>query len=99
MKIEFHPEALLEYERAAAFFEAQQNGLGDRFFSAMESALESVAQNPARWPTMEADVRRRLARVFPYAVLYTVEPEYVLILAVMHCHGRPGFWRSRVMGQ
>lgn len=44
---------------------------------------------------MEEDVRRRLTPVFPYAVLYTVEDTHVLILAVMHCHRKPGYWRKR----
>jgi hypothetical protein len=48
------------------------------------------------WPVLEGDVRRRLARVFPYAVLYSVEADRIFILAVMHCHQIPGYWRSRV---
>jgi hypothetical protein len=35
--------------------------------------------------------------VFPYAVLYTIESDYVLIIAVMHCHRKPDYWHSRLM--
>jgi hypothetical protein len=44
-------------------------------------------------------VRRCLTRVFPYAVLYTLEADYALIVAVMHCHQKPGYWRHRVTPQ
>jgi hypothetical protein len=37
-----------------------------------------------------------LTRVFPYAVLYTIELDYVLIIAVMHTHREPGYWRRRL---
>lgn len=34
-------------------------------------------------------------RVFPYAILYSIEADYVLIMAVMHCHREPGYWKNR----
>ncbi len=48
------------------------------------------------YAVLEQDVRRCLTRVFPYAVLYTIEPDFVLIVAVMRCHQKPGYWRHRV---
>jgi plasmid stabilization system protein ParE len=97
-RLEFHPEALAEYEFAASHYESRQVGLGHRFVSSVESAIQSILDAPLTWPILEQDVRRRLARVFPYAILYSIEPEYVLILAVMHCHQQPGYWRSRASG-
>jgi toxin ParE1/3/4 len=34
--------------------------------------------------------------VFPYAVLFSIEEDYILIVAVMHCRREPGYWRNRV---
>ena len=95
MRLEFHPEALAEYEFAVSYYEQHQVGLGGRFVTCVESALLGMLESPATSPVLEQDVRRRLTRVFPYAVLYSVEPDYILVLAVMHCHQRPGYWRSR----
>ena len=96
MTLRFYPGALQEYQAAVEHYESRQVGLGARFIQAIEDALDSVRDAPDRWPVLEQDVRRRLVRVFPYALLYTVEADHVLILAVMHCHRRPGYWRSRV---
>ena len=52
-----------------------------------------------RWRAIEEDVRRCLTRVFPYAVLYTIEADFILIVAVMHCSREPGYWKSRVAPQ
>jgi hypothetical protein len=30
------------------------------------------------------------------AVLYSIEPDFVLIIAVMHCHREPGYWQHRL---
>jgi hypothetical protein len=42
-------------------------------------------------------VRRCLTHVFPYGVLYTVEPDFILIVAVMHGSREPGYWKRRVV--
>jgi len=96
MRIEFHPEALAEFRDAAEFYEKQQNRLGTRFTNAIESAIAHIGESPTSWRIIEEDVRRYLTKVFPYAVLYSIEDDYILIVAVMHCHREPGYWRSRL---
>ena len=96
MNIGFHPEALAELQAAVIFYEQRQPGLGDRFVLAIEDAIQSIAESPERWGPLEADIRRKLTRIFPYAILYSIEPEFVHIIAVMHCHQKPSYWKSRI---
>ena len=96
MRIEFHPEALAEFEGAARYYANCQDGLELRFIARVESALSQIQKTPDRWRIFEEDVRRHLTHVFPYAVLYTIEPDYILIIAIMHCHREPGYWRHRL---
>jgi len=97
MRYEFHPEALEEFEEAAHYYADCQDGLELRFVAAVASVIRRIVQAPQRWRVFEEDVRRCLTRVFPYAILYTVEPEgYILIVAVMHCRREPGYWRHRL---
>lgn len=96
MRYEFHPEALDEFEDAARYYAGCQPGLELRFIACVESALRQAAEAPTRWRLFEADVRRCLVHVFPYAVLYSIEPDYVLIIAVMSCSREPGYWRHRI---
>ena len=62
----------------------------------MEATIERILKAPTRWRIIEQNVRRCLAHTFPYSVLYTVEDDFVLILAVAHCAREPGYWRERV---
>jgi plasmid stabilization system protein ParE len=96
MMHEFHPAAFQEYFEAVRAYEERQPGLGSRFFRSVELALESICESPERWPFLEQDIRRKLTRVFPYAVLYSIEERYILIVAVMHCHREPGYWHARI---
>ena len=98
MKFEFHPEARLEFLDTVRYYESCQSGLGEHFIQSVDAAIAGVNENPEAWAEIEQDVRRKLTRIFPYAVLYTIEPEYILIVAIMHCHEEPGYWRSRLGG-
>jgi hypothetical protein len=96
MRVEFHPEALEEFEDGAQHYRGCQDGLELRFIACVESALKRISEAPTRWRIFEDDVRRCLVHVFPYAVLYSIEPDNVLIIAVMHCSREPGYWRHRI---
>ncbi|MBL0162511.1 MAG: type II toxin-antitoxin system RelE/ParE family toxin [Xanthomonadales bacterium] len=98
IRAKFHPDALAEFEDAANYYELLQPGLSARFVANVESALQSVSEAPEVWPVLVTGVRRRLIRVFPYALLYSVESDHVLVLAVMHCHQEPGYWLARASG-
>lgn len=60
------------------------------------STLDRIAEAPDRWRILEQDVRRCLVPVFPYVVLYSIESDYVLIIAIMHCSREPGYWNQRI---
>lgn len=95
MKYGFHPEALAEYEGAALYYAARDPRVALRFIQAVEDAVRRIRAAPTRWRVVEEDIRRCLVRVFPYAVLYTIEQDRVLIVAVMHCSREPGYWKAR----
>ncbi|HXI25466.1 MAG TPA: hypothetical protein VNG71_16495 [Pyrinomonadaceae bacterium] len=96
MTYDFHPEARLEYREAAAFYDARRAGLGAAFTLEVEAAIDRILQSPKSWRVVEQDVRRCLTHTFPYGILYTIEEYLILIVAIMHLHRRPGYWRDRL---
>src|SRR3989304_6341294 len=96
MRHEFHPEALAEYEAAALYYAERDPPVGRRFVAAVEDAIDRILDFPTRWRVPDEDARRCLTGGFPYGVLYTIEPDFVLIVAVMHCSREPGYWKRRV---
>lgn len=95
MKYVFHPEALAEYAEAVQYYAQQRTEVAQAFINAIEDAVYRIQESPTRPPVLDEDVRRCLTRKFPYSILYTIEPDYILILAVMHCSREPGYWKSR----
>jgi toxin ParE1/3/4 len=96
MTFEFHPDASLEYREAAAFYESRRRGLGAAFSLEVEAAIQRIVEAPERWRRLEQDVRTCRTHTFPYAILYTIEPDSILIVAIMHLHREPGYWQNRV---
>jgi toxin ParE1/3/4 len=94
--VEFHPEAQDEFIRAARFYETQTEGLGLDFILTVQRTYERLLEFPASGLRFGGQLRRLLVPKFPYGLLYRVESERIYIVAVMHLHRRPGYWRSRL---
>src|SRR5205809_941291 len=92
----FHPAARDEYLDAARFYEGRRSGLGARFTAEVEATIAQILEAPRRWSFIEEDIRRCITHVFPNGILYTIEDDTVLIVAVMHCSRKPGYWRRRI---
>ena len=95
MRYVFHPEALNEYAEAVQYYTEQRVEVAQAFINAIEDTVYRIGESPTRYAAIDEDVRRCMARKFPYGVLYTIEQDYILILAVMHCSREPGYWKNR----
>ena len=89
------PPAEQEMFDAARYYELQAPGLGQDFLDKVELALQDLVVSSERWPIVQDDIRRRLIRRFPYSLLYRIDPDEVVILAVMHQRRHPSYWLSR----
>ena len=97
MRFEFHPEALEEYRDAATWYGNREPDLALRFVVEVEDAIRRILEAPNQWGIIEEDIRRCLTHVFPYAILYTIESDFVLIVAVAPCAREPGYWKERLV--
>ncbi|MGH7389869.1 MAG: type II toxin-antitoxin system RelE/ParE family toxin [Candidatus Rokuibacteriota bacterium] len=94
--VEFHPDAQDEFISAAQFYERQTEGLDLDFIATVQRAYERLSEFPASGAPFGRRLRRLLVPKFPYGLLYRVVPQRIYVIAVMHLHRRPGYWRSRL---
>jgi plasmid stabilization system protein ParE len=95
MTYSFHPEAEEEFVQAIDYYEAAEPGLGYDFAIEVFSSVQLILSYPQAWPVLAGEIRRCLVRRFPFGVLYAVGKNEVLILAVMHLHREPDYWKNR----
>ncbi len=93
--VRFLRPAEQEMVDAARYYELQAPGLGDDFLDKVAAAVQDIGGHPERWPVVRSDVRRRLIHRFPYALLYRVDTEEVVVQATMHLHRHPDYWINR----
>ena len=95
MRVVLALEAREELREATQWYAERSAPVARRFVAAYRHARDLVAQSPERWPQLEGDIRRVGFSKFPYSLLYVVEQDRVLVLAVKHDRRRPGYWRGR----
>jgi mRNA-degrading endonuclease RelE of RelBE toxin-antitoxin system len=96
MTIEFLPEAEDELGKATNYYNEIRVGLGFEFADEVKNTLKRIAQYPEAWPVISKRSRRCRTNRFPYGVIYQIRDEMILIVAVMHLHREPEYWKSRI---
>jgi toxin ParE1/3/4 len=92
MRYVFHPEALSEYAEAVQHYADQRAEIAQVFINAIEDAVYWIRESPKRYVVIDENVRRCMIRKFLSEFsTYTIEPDYILILAVMHCSREAGY--------
>ena|SRR5215470_10983596 len=93
--LEFHRLAERELNDAAQYYDLEKPGLGASFLREVDRCLRAIRKEPQAGLILRGSVRRRLLGRFPYALLYTVQPAGIRILAVMNLKRRPTYWVGR----
>lgn len=96
-----HPEAVAEFDAAVRWYEAQEPGIGLALIDRAQQARRDIADWPDAAPLFTtADdgtvIRSKAVRGYLYRVVYTVEPDAILILAYAHERREPGYWLHRL---
>jgi toxin ParE1/3/4 len=91
----FDIDARAEFLAAVAFYEDCQGGLGRRFRELVEAEIENIVAMPFRFRLLRTPFRRCLVFGFPYAIIFSIEPNFILVIAVAHTRRRPNYWSSR----
>ncbi len=92
----FDPDARAEFLAAVEYYEECQSGLGLRFRTAVEMELDGIETMPFRFRVLHAPFRRCLISKFPYAIIFSIEPDFILVVALAHTKRKPGYWHDRV---
>jgi len=69
--------------------------LGRRFLASVQDAVNRIILNPRLYPAVDLDVRRCLTKTFPFGGLFREQPSRIVIMAVMHRHRDPDYWKNR----
>jgi plasmid stabilization system protein ParE len=95
-KLEYFEEALEEAVAAARWYAERSATAAAAFSDEIDEAESAIVRLPDAWPRFDYGTRRYLLRRFPFSIVYRVEANRIVFVAVAHGRRRPGYWRSRL---
>lgn len=78
------------------YLESRAKGLGRRFFAEIRRAESIIAEFPESGQEIRPGIRKTMVRKFRHSLIYAVEKEGLLILAVANHARRPGYRIGRL---
>lgn len=85
-----------EMTEASVFYEAATSGLGAGFLGEVQRVVNILREHPELGQPVGRGLRRALLHRFPFSLIYSVEVDAVLIVAVAHQRRRPEYWKNRI---
>jgi len=95
---EAYTEAALEETlEIETYLATQSSGLGEAFRAELNATIDALLEFPESAPVVSPKaIRRRLLPRFPYAVLYVLSDDLLLILVVTHTRRAPNSGDDRL---
>jgi plasmid stabilization system protein ParE len=95
MKVIFVEEAKLEIDDTVLFYELEQPKLGLLFKRELKRLIDIIIDYPEIGSNENYSLKSLLLHKFPYKVIYSVNNDQILILAIAHQHRKPEYWADR----
>ena len=96
MKARLTPEAEQDADEAITWYDQKSTALGDEFLKYVNKCIQSIKRNPEMYSRVHRKMRRALLEVFPYQVLYEIDPTEIVVYAIYHCARDPEGWKKRL---
>ncbi|MEK7865584.1 MAG: type II toxin-antitoxin system RelE/ParE family toxin [Planctomycetota bacterium] len=94
-RVVLHPGAIRDLLQATEWYRKRSLTVAAGFHAEVDRALRIIAEAPERWPAFDQRHRRVLVRRYPYSLVYRIDSERVVVVAVAHGRRRPRYWRRR----
>ncbi len=91
-------EAEAELKGAISYYDANSEGLGDRFADEVRTLLHQAAKNPERFSFAGATTQKIKMVDWPYSVYLTLvqDPAQLIVVSVFHGSQYPAKLRKRL---
>jgi toxin ParE1/3/4 len=97
LKLRIHRLAVAEIDHEADYYESCSAGLGSELEDEIDAVFEAILQFPRAAPQWRDRPDRRVAALdrFPFTLVYQINADEIVILALAHTSRRPGYWARR----
>jgi len=92
----FLDPAKQELKSAVDYYDSCSDGLGKQFALEIKKSLSHIARYPHAWTLVRNNVRRYIINRFPYVIIYYLDVNNIIIVAIMNSSQQPEYWINRI---
>ena len=96
MNIRFLIMAETEVDEAVSWYQEQSEDESLKFLDELDRAIRVVAAYPLIAAEIEPDIRSFFLRIFPYSLIYGIDEDAIVVIAVAHQSREPRYWADRL---
>ena len=96
MEIRFLSLANREVDDAVQWYDAREEDLSREFLDELDRVVRLVRRYPYAGTQVEPEIRRFLFTRFPYSLVYGIDKETIVVIAVANQHREPSYWADRI---
>jgi plasmid stabilization system protein ParE len=93
--VDFLPGARLDFDESFNWYAERSQVAAVRFSNAVDVALNRIVTDPKQFAAIDDRHRGCLVKRFPFRIIYRIEPNRVVVVALAHAKRRPDFWKHR----
>jgi len=86
--------ALEEFRESLEWYEVQSETAAIQFDEAVQATLAKIASDPYRFVIVDDPFRACSVVPYPFRIIYAIEPERILVVAIAHTSRRPFYWHG-----
>jgi len=95
MNLQFHQEALREYDKAMLWYAKRSLSAPFNFEAEVDSVVERIFANPLAFPMVYRSKRKAVLKRFPFYLIFETRSDAVIVFAVAHSKRKATYWRNR----
>jgi plasmid stabilization system protein ParE len=96
MRVRFLDVAQQELDDAVGWYNGREKDLGLLFLDEIDRTVRRILTFPLASTEIDDGIRRGLVARFPYAIIYGIDGELIIVIAIAHLHRRPHYWADRL---
>jgi len=94
-QLRFRPEVAADVREAYQWYDERSGTAATGYLDQLEALFERIRANPVQFPVVYREIRRALARRYPYAVYFVLDSDAAVVLGVLHQAVHPRAWQDR----
>jgi plasmid stabilization system protein ParE len=93
--VDLLPAARMDFDESFDWYAWRSPEAAERFSRAIDDTLERIARTPNQFAKVDRRHQACPVARFPFRIVYRIEAERILVVAVVHAKRKPYYWKDR----